>query len=191
MTTPWPDHLLTLADWDARAEDNSRTYELVEGVLVVSPRPTSIHQRVITRLAWQLERQLPPELEPLGEVEVVIDARPPATVRVPDLCVVPALAEAVARWTPDEVTLAVEILSPGTRRTDRVTKFAEYAEAGIENYWLVDLEEPISVTAYTLVAEHYELVAEDSHPIAIDLAGKAIRIDPAALVAPRVSSTGH
>lgn len=105
MTALWPDHLSTLADWDARAEDNSRTYELVEGVLVVSPRPTSIHQRVINRLAWQLERQLPLELEPLGEVEVVIDPRPPATVRVPDLCVVSALSEAVARWTPDEVTL--------------------------------------------------------------------------------------
>ncbi|MFE7722141.1 Uma2 family endonuclease [Nocardia rhizosphaerihabitans] len=185
MNAPWPDHLLTLADWDARAEDNSRTYELVEGVLVVSPRPTSIHQRVINRLAWQLEQQLPLELEPLGEVEVVIDPRPPATVRVPDLCVVPALSEAVARWTPDEVTLVVEVLSPGTRRTDRVTKFAEYAEAGIANYWLVDLETPTSVTAYTLIGEHYELVSESSRPTRIQLADASVLIDPAALVAPR------
>ncbi|MFD4441112.1 Uma2 family endonuclease [Nocardia sp. NPDC058519] len=185
MTAPWPDHLLTLDDWDARAEDNSRMYELVEGVLVVSPRPTSIHQRVITRLAWQLEQQLPLDLEPLGEVEVVIDPRPPATVRVPDLCVVPALSDAVARWTADEVMLAVEVLSPGTRRTDRITKFAEYAEACIENYWLVDIEAPVTVTAYVLVGEHYELVAEASLPTRFGLAGTSVLIDPAALVAPR------
>jgi len=32
----------------------------------------------------------------------------------------------------------IEIVSPGSRTHDKVTKRAVYAEAGIEHYWLVD-----------------------------------------------------
>ncbi|MGW5314771.1 Uma2 family endonuclease [Nocardia thailandica] len=181
MTAPWPDHLLSMADWDALAEDTSRMYELAEGVLVVSPRPTSLHQRAIKRLTWQLEPQLPPGFEVLGEVEVVVDSEPPPTVRVPDLCVVPALSDAVARWDADDVTLVAEVLSPGTRRTDRITKFAEYAEAGIGHYWLIDLDRPVSITAYRLVGEHYELVVEADRAVGIDGAGYSVVVAPAAL----------
>ena len=64
------------------------------------------------------------------------------TVRVPDVVVVATgLAEAnLARVEASDVRVAVEILSPGTRRTDQVTKRAEYADAGIPHDWLVDLD---------------------------------------------------
>ncbi|GEM31049.1 hypothetical protein NN3_20560 [Nocardia neocaledoniensis NBRC 108232] len=185
MAMLWPDHLLTLADWDDLPENNERKIELAEGVLAVSPRPTSIHQRVIIRLATQLNSQLPAELEALGEVEVVIEETPPPTVRIPDVCVVPALDDAVVRWDATDVLLAVEILSPGTRRTDRITKFAEYAEAGIEHYWLVDIEAPASITAYRLVADQYKLIADTSAPTAIELAGTQLIIDPTTLLTTR------
>jgi hypothetical protein len=34
-----PDRLLGLADWDRLPPDPTRRYELVEGVLLVAPRP--------------------------------------------------------------------------------------------------------------------------------------------------------
>lgn len=34
--------------------------------------------------------------------------------------------------------LAVEITSPGSRRTDRVIKFAEYERGGVMEYWIID-----------------------------------------------------
>ncbi|WP_425315232.1 Uma2 family endonuclease [Tsukamurella pseudospumae] len=40
----------------------------------------------------------------------------------------------------DEVIIVVEILAPGTRLLDRVTKRSEYATAGIPHYWIVDLD---------------------------------------------------
>lgn len=63
----------------------------------------------------------------------VIDAVHPATVRFPDVVVVPTrVAERnPPRLDAADVLLAVEIISPGTRRTDRVTKLTEYADAGI------------------------------------------------------------
>jgi Putative restriction endonuclease len=36
--------------------------------------------------------------------------------------------------------LAVEILSPGSLRTDRIIKHSEYADAGIGHYWIIDLD---------------------------------------------------
>ena len=50
-----------------------------------------------------------------------------------------------------EVTLAVEVISPGSRRLDTVVKRDEYADAGIPHYWVVDLGEPgdrASLTAH-------------------------------------------
>ena len=57
----------------------------------------------------------------------------PVTVRVPDLIVVLTAATQAnpARYPADAVQLAVEIVSPGTVRTDKITKFAEYADVGI------------------------------------------------------------
>jgi Uma2 family endonuclease len=52
-----------------------------------------------------------------------------------------------------EVLVVVELVSPGSRRTDNVIKRAEYADAGIPHYWIVDLTEPISLLACHLAGE--------------------------------------
>jgi Uma2 family endonuclease len=61
--------------------------------------------------------------------------------------------------------------------TDRVTKMYEYADADIPHYWLVDLDKPVSLTAYTLIDGNYEHVAGDiagtvtiPNPVCITLA---------------------
>ncbi len=157
----WPDHLLTLAEWDALPRDTSRCYELVEGVLLVAPRPKPLHQRAMLQLCLQIEPQLPAELTVLPDVEVLVKAGEPPTVRAPDIIIVrkdraaanPSQLEAAG------VLVAVEIISPGTRNTDRVDKWHEYADAGIPHYWLVDLDKPVTLTAYTLVDGNYEHVA--------------------------------
>lgn len=166
---PWPDHLLDLADWDALPAEPTCRYELVEGVLLVTPRPTFLHQRAAFRLAATLDEQLPRDLSAATEVEVLIDAGPPATVRVPDVIVIPtAIAETnPSRVTAANILLAVEILSPGTVRTDRTTKLYEYADAGISAYWLIDVRPPATLTAYVLVDGDYEIVADGTGPFSL------------------------
>lgn len=159
----WPDHLLSLPEWDTIAfPDPEQRYELVEGVLVMVPRPSAFHQIAIKRLAQQLDPQLPERLILVPQYEIITDPRYPASVRVPDLVAVPvdAVAENPARLDADLVVLAVEVLSPGTVRTDRITKAAEYADAGIGVYWIVDLEPPVILTAHVLVDGEYEITAQ-------------------------------
>ncbi|MGH3776815.1 MAG: Uma2 family endonuclease [Pseudonocardiaceae bacterium] len=159
----WPDHLLTLAEWDALPQDTSRCYELVEGVLLVVPRPAPLHQRAMWKLCSQIENQLPAELTVLPDVEVLVKAGEPPTVRAPDIVITREVRAAAnpSRLEAADVLVAVEIISPGTGTTDRVTKVYEYADAGIPHYWLVDLDKPVTLTAYTLVDGNYEHVAGD------------------------------
>jgi Uma2 family endonuclease len=179
--TPWPDHLLSLEEWDARPEDTGRHYELVEGNLLVSPRPVSDHQLALFELGYQLRSQIPAGLKAVPEIEVSLFDTWPPTIRVPDLIVVPT---EIARTRPSryqaaDVLLAVEVISPGSRRTDRFVKFGEYADAKIPYYWLVDLDACVTLTAYQLIEGEYEVIAEGggtltmSSPVAmtVDLDG--------------------
>ncbi len=115
-------------------------------------------------------------------VEVVITADP-LTIRAPDVIVVGTwlLDADVARCTAADALLAVEILATGTRRVDRVLKFSEYAEAGIPQYWIVDLDDPTSLLVYVLVDGNYELSGEHTGTAALDVAGHPVSIDLPAL----------
>ncbi|MCP2258402.1 putative restriction endonuclease [Streptoalloteichus tenebrarius] len=52
-----------------------------------------------------------------------------------------------------KILLAVEIVSPGSRRMDHKTKHTEYADAGIRHFWILDLQRPVSLVACHLTEE--------------------------------------
>lgn len=182
MTLSWPNHLLTLEEWEALPEDPGMRVELAEGVLVMSPMPFSWHQKAGMRLGYRLDQQLPAALTALVEVEVVV-ADDPLTIRVPDIIVTRTELYQTnpRRYAAGDVLLAVEVLSDGTRRVDRVLKFSEYAEAGIPQYWIVDLGEPITLLAYVLAGDAYELSGEHTGAVNLDVAGCAVMLDLDAL----------
>jgi Uma2 family endonuclease len=181
-----PGRLLTVADYAKFGEDDTFRWELQEGNLVMSPSPTPRHMIASGRLFIQLHSQLPPNLCPVQDVDVDLRLVPvdqPGSSRRPDLVVVDQAA--VARvdregglLRADEVVLVVEIVSPGSRRTDHVIKRAEYADAGIPTYWIVDLDSPASLTACHLTAGFgYQdggavadlFIASEPYPVRIEL----------------------
>jgi Uma2 family endonuclease len=156
-----------------------RRAELVEGVLVVTPSPTGRHQRLGWRLCAALEAQLPAGLLAVPDVEVLTDPGPPPTVRRPDVVVLgPAADEDDHRFSPDAVVAVFEVLSPGSRRTDRIAKLADYADAGIAHYGIVEPGPSVALTEYVLGEGGYRLVAEHRHsaPLAV-----GVRLDLDAL----------
>jgi Uma2 family endonuclease len=155
----WPSHLLTIEEWGALPEDGSRRFELAEGVLQMSPRPVVAHQVAVTKLAAQLNEAF----GSLGwfaviEVDVAVVESFPPTVRAPDIAVASTdvLRPGPKMLRATEVRLAVEFVSPGSRRVDRVMKLAEYAEAGIPSYWIVDIDGQPTLDAFTLVDGSYK-----------------------------------
>ncbi|MFC4951104.1 Uma2 family endonuclease [Pseudonocardia sp. GCM10023141] len=43
--------------------------------------------------------------------------------------------------------------SPGSKRTDHLIKRDEYADAGIPNYWVIDIDERRALTAHHVAGE--------------------------------------
>jgi Uma2 family endonuclease len=152
MAMPLHRSLMTLEEFVALPEDETARYELQEGVLVVAPRARPLHQDAMFRLATQIHRCLPADLTMLQDVDVVVEAADPATVRAPDVVVTTARSDQ-ALLTASDIVLAAEIISPGSRKVDLHLKPFEYAEAGIPHYWVVDLDPPApTITVFALGA---------------------------------------
>ncbi|TDD90371.1 Uma2 family endonuclease [Saccharopolyspora karakumensis] len=149
----WPDHLMTLEEFEQLPEDNSRRYELQEGVLHATPKAAGYHQFVLTRLSAVLDRILPEGWAVVSEPEVVITRTYPPAVRVPDVIVLglDRILEQPTRFHAQDVAVAVEVLSPGSRRVDNLVKRSEYAEAGIPFYWILDIADQPRFAAHRLV----------------------------------------
>jgi Uma2 family endonuclease len=155
----WPieDRPLTVDDL-ARTPDDGNRYELVNGVLVVTPAPGYTHQLVATRLTILLGIHAPTDFNVVSPVGMNIA---PDHHRIPDLAVVRTEQMLPGMDYPDTPpALVVEVASPSTAKQDRSTKKDEYAAFGIESYWLIapDHQKP-QIVAYELGGTTYEPVA--------------------------------
>jgi Uma2 family endonuclease len=150
------DRMLTVADMADMPDDEFR-YELDDGVLIVSPAPSSLHQLAVTRLALMLSAACPAELVVLAGVGVNITR---FQHRVPDLAVVRSDSfETVFQEGPP--VLAVEVASPRTRLYDRNRKKDIYEGFGISSYWIVTPErDRPDLIVFELRSGKYELVAQ-------------------------------
>jgi Uma2 family endonuclease len=145
---------LTGADLDRMPDDGHR-YELVDGVLIVSPSPRRVHQRAVFRLARLLDDACAAEFEALpGPLDVALADD---TVMIPDI-VVGRRADFTDKNLPVAPVLAVEVLSPNTRRFDLLLKRSRFESAGAQAYWVVDPDEPF-LTAWELRDGSYVEVA--------------------------------
>ncbi|MBW1604399.1 Uma2 family endonuclease [Streptomyces sp. JJ66] len=112
--------------------------ELIDGSLsVVSPQ-TAFRERVLLLLQSTLLQALPSEFDVYREMTVTLSQR---SRPEPDLVVVRAEALRNLRQTtfaPEDVVLAVEVVSPDSETRDRRVKPAKYAAAGIPHFWRVE-----------------------------------------------------
>jgi len=132
----------TVADLE-RFPDDGQRYELLDGLLLVTPSPGVDHQLVAFRLAAALARALEsrPGIQVVGPGVVV---REPGTQLQPDVMVFRAAGPFAASWKEiREVWLAVEVLSPGSRVYDREFKRDAYLALGVAEVWLVELRERV------------------------------------------------
>jgi Uma2 family endonuclease len=146
----------TVDDLEAMPDDGNR-YELIDGMLIVSPAPGTRHQKITYELYGVLSKACPEEFEVLGA---------PYAVRLshilelqPDVLVGHA-EDFTDKLLPVAPVLAVEVLSPSSVINDLNNKKATYQRLCVQSYWVIDPEEP-ALTAFELDDESiYRKVAE-------------------------------
>jgi Uma2 family endonuclease len=127
----------TVDDLEHFPDDGNR-YELLDGMLLVTPAPALSHQVVVSRLQGRLMVAV---MFP-GHAHVVAPGAvvwPPKTQLEPDVLVFPAHYSPNLHWRKiGEHWLAVEVLSRSSRIYDREFKRDAYFALGVKEVWLVD-----------------------------------------------------
>jgi len=136
----------------AALPDEGKHYEIVNGVLYMSPSPSWHHQEIAFEIASYLRAYV--RTAGLGGVFIPpLDVElAPNVVFQPDVVVLlkagrKKLKERHIVGAPD---LVVEVASPGTETRDRHDKLDAYARAGVPEYWIAD---PEARTVEVLVLE--------------------------------------
>ena len=127
----------TIADLERFPNDGNR-YELLDGVLIVTPSPSHAHQVIVNRLQFRLMQSvmIPGHAQVVGPGAIAL---PPSTQLQPDILVHPSRYPIDLKWEEiDEHWLAVEVLSRSSRVYDREIKRDAYIALGVEEVWLVD-----------------------------------------------------
>lgn len=134
-------HYWTAAEVRELPDDGNR-YECIDGELLVTPSPRGLHQVAVREVAFALHDYL--RGQKVGELlwsPADIELQPTTLVQ-PDVFVSRSHDGSRVRDWKDiaNLLLAVEVLSPSTARYDRVVKRNFYQRAGVEQYWIVDLD---------------------------------------------------
>jgi Uma2 family endonuclease len=129
----------TVADLQNFPDDGNR-YEVIDGELFVTPAPSLPHQTALGELYLLLHPYV--SAQRLGYAFVAPADITFSSTRLvqPGLFVLPPV-EGRRPTRFDQVKrllLAVEVLSPGTARADRVKKRNMFREEGVPEYWIVD-----------------------------------------------------
>jgi Uma2 family endonuclease len=120
---------------------DSRIVEWVDGE-IIAYMPASLEHQLLVAF---LSRLIGDFCEALGLGTVLaapfeVKLWPGGPSREPDLLFISKarLAQLGSRRFEGAPDLVVEIVSPGSVREDKVRKFAEYEQAGVGEYWLID-----------------------------------------------------
>lgn len=136
-------HAFTIEEYqqflETRSADASQRYELIKGVIYEMPPIGVEHASTVSILTRLLQLQLGNDYIVSVQNPIQVDESQPQ----PDLTVIEW-----AKWdrtvlpTADSISLVVEV-SATTLAYDREIKAFLYAEAGIAEYWLVNLPDKV------------------------------------------------
>jgi Uma2 family endonuclease len=127
--------------------------ELIKGkIFEKSPAPSTAHQRIATSLTGLIWAHF--QGKSCQVFSAPFDVRLPRTGKAddqiftvvqPDLCVICDQSKLDERGCVGAPDLVVEILSPGNSSKEMKEKFEAYEEAGVREYWLVNLLDKVAL----------------------------------------------
>lgn len=123
----------------AEIPDDGYRYEVLDGVLELMSGPNASHQTVSIEMAFLLKQTCNQQYLILtAPLDVILS---PKNVLQPDLIMIHRSRTDIVtrRGIEGPPDLVVEVLSPHSRRRDKVKKSKTYASHGIPEYWIVDI----------------------------------------------------
>jgi Uma2 family endonuclease len=145
--------------------DDAPRVELSDGVMIVVRSPTGRHQNIGNLLWLWLGQHAPDKFVAVTAVGVLVSHK---DTFEPDVLLLRLPVDDTNHYfDARQVVIAVEVVSPGTKRRDRLDKPAEYAAAGIPHFWRIE-QDPIHVFAYALGKNGYELVADATEELVLE-----------------------
>ncbi len=153
---------------DVLAWDENERAEIIDGEVFLMAPPSSTHQEISMEIARQLAnflegKQCKVYPAPFGVRLFEKDGEAPEDVDTmvePDISVVCDKSKIDQHGCKGAPDLVIEILSPSTRRHDRLVKLGLYQRAGVREYWIVDPEYK-SVQVFTLDGGNSLQIHED------------------------------
>jgi len=138
--------------------DDGKRYELINGELVMTPAPNTMHQTVALNLEDSLRSFL--RKNKTGKMfhapyDVILSKK---NVVQPDILYISAeragiITEKNVDGPPD---LIIEILSPATAYYDLLEKKEIYEQSGVKEYWIVDPKK-LRIDVYRNIGQRFEL----------------------------------
>ncbi len=159
----------TVEDYEALPDD--QRVELIDGVFYDMPAPQTDHQALAGEIYLQLKLYIRekggscmPFISPL-DVQLNCDDK---TMMEPDVLIVCDRSKLRRKRIYGAPDFIVEVLSPSTKKKDRFTKLTKYKNAGVREYWMIDIPRE-TIIVYDF--EHDDLIHlytfDDVVPVAI------------------------
>lgn len=114
--------------------------ELINGVIYDLSAPTLEHQTILAALYLEFEKCIDSHEKDCRVLFAPVDVRikqDETTMLQPDLLVL-CHEDKNKKYIDSAPEFVAEILSPSTRKKDCLVKLQVYAEAGVQEYWMVD-----------------------------------------------------
>jgi len=125
----------SLEEFNKLETKNEMKYELIDGNVLMSPRPNYKHQEIMSRLNLELCIYLKGKpCKVFTEVELEFNK----DVLIPDILVICGLKNTDFQRYKDAPEIIIEILSQNSRYTDTFTKLYKYELLGVKEYWIAD-----------------------------------------------------
>ena len=159
----------TLDDYYALPDE--QRVELIDGVFYDMGAPSTYHQIIGMELGFRLKsfiKEKGGSCIPLASpVDVQLDCDNKTMVQ-PDVLVLCDRSKLIKRCIYGAPDFIIEVLSKSTKRKDSTIKLSKYIQAGVREFWLVDIEKE-RVLVYFFESDDYPTIygRDDEIPVGI------------------------
>lgn len=147
---------ISLEEYFKMREESDKLMEYIDGVVYMSPSPSTKHQRISSILQIKMGIYLQGKncevFSAPYDIELKKQDIDGTKIVIPDLSIICDKSGFTETKYVGVPTLIVEILSPSNQSHDLITKLNLYMKYGVQEYWIINpmLE---SITIYTLNSE--------------------------------------